>query len=119
MKERLTVVLASMVGGGAVYLAMVACGVVTAKGRTDAGSSDRAAIADVRTIAPDAAGTVPIVTEWTSYVPTLTAESSGAVGSQTTKGEWRRVGDTLEVRILTVLMGTPTGATCTDHWKWS
>jgi hypothetical protein len=52
--------------------------------------------------------------------PTLTSASAGAVvGNATTTGSWRRVGDTLELRIATRLSGTPTGTGCGDYWQWS
>jgi hypothetical protein len=51
---------------------------------------------------------VPVVTPWTNYVPVVTEGGVDAGASQSTVGFWRRVGDTLEVKLVT------TFASC-DH----
>jgi hypothetical protein len=61
----------------------------------------------------------PVVTDWQSYTPTITA-STGSVTNATWTGRFRRVGDTAEVRIngifsatsaafTTLLAGLPSG----------
>jgi hypothetical protein len=45
------------------------------------------------------------VTDWTTYTPTISAWSTNA----TATGRWRRVGDSLELRVQVDLSGAPTG----------
>jgi hypothetical protein len=42
----------------------------------------------------------PVVTDWVNYTPTVTT-SSGSVTNATHTGRWRRVGDSIEVRVTT------------------
>lgn len=51
-------------------------------------------------------GSAQLTSEWTSYTPTGTWSSN-----TTYTGQWRRVGDTLEMRAKLVLSGAPTSAT--------
>ena len=101
--HRLSLVISAIVGGGAVQLAFQACGSVSSRPDAHAASDAPA----------------PLVTDWMSYAPTLTSKATGtAIGNVNTVGSWRRVGDTVEIRILTVISGTPTGIGCADYWKW-
>jgi hypothetical protein len=110
--NRLSLVIAATVGGAAVQLVFQACGSVK-------GSSMPDAHADSVT-ADSLTANVPIVTDWVAYTPTLVSVSAGAVvGNAVTKGAWRRVGDTIELRITTALSGMPTGNGCNDFWEWS
>lgn len=60
---------------------------------------------------------MPAVTEWQSYTPAVTRDGGATVGSQTTTGRYRRVGDSIEVSINTGFSGAPSsGAT---WWQWS
>ena len=60
----------------------------------------------------------PTVTAWTAYTPSVTSSSTGAtISNLTTTGAWRRVGDTIEVRILTSATGVPSGPTG-EFWLW-
>jgi hypothetical protein len=111
-KPTLSLIIAATVGGGAVHLALQACGSVSS-------SSPDAARADSKPADSNAAAP-PIVTDWVAYTPTLTSARAGAaVGNATTTGSWRRIGDTLELHIATRLSGTPTGTGCADYWQWS
>jgi hypothetical protein len=106
-------VLAAVLGGGAVHLALQACGSVKSS-TADAGANDGNPFDSKLTATP------PVVTEWAAYTPTLTDVANGsAIGNTTTKGSWRRVGDTIELRISTNISGTPTGSGCNDFWEWS
>lgn len=49
-----------------------------------------------------------VITEWTPYTPT-----SSWVANVTITGLWRRIGDTIECRVLISLSGAPTAATLT------
>jgi hypothetical protein len=46
------------------------------------------------------------VTSWASYTPTLTHNSGGAT-NVTITGKWRRVADTIQVRVALSFTGTP------------
>jgi hypothetical protein len=104
---KLGLVVAALLGGVSVHLALEACGRVTS-------------LHDAATADGLVAGTA-VITEWQSYMPTLNARVSGAVvANQSSKGMWRRVGDTVEVRIDTVFSAAPSGGgTCPDFWVWS
>ena len=70
---------------------------------------------DARILAAENA--TPTITEWASYTPTLTTNTNVAVAGATSIGSWRRVGDSVEVRLKTVFAGPPqSGAT---WWHWS
>lgn len=60
---------------------------------------------------------VPIVSEWTSYSPTLATNKSDPVAAQTTQGYYRRVGDTLEARLFTEFTAPPNSEAL--WWMWS
>lgn len=47
----------------------------------------------------------PVITPWTAYTPTIT-HSSGGLTNGTTTGMWRRMGDSIQVRGLTVFSST-------------
>jgi len=49
----------------------------------------------------------PVVTGWVSYTPTVTESGINAGITQTTHAFWRRVGDTLEVKLTTSFMSCP------------
>jgi hypothetical protein len=59
---------------------------------------------------------VPIITDWQSYVPTLTTQKGVDVSNQTSTAFYRRVGDTLEVRFFTVFSAKPTSGAL--WWQW-
>ena len=90
---------------------------LSVKHAKSADSATHATSADSATNATNAttADNAPIVTDWVAYTPTLTnPPSQGA----TTTGAWRRVGDTMEIRIATTLSGS--GDTTThDGFFWS
>jgi hypothetical protein len=50
---------------------------------------------------------LPIVTAWAAYTPTVTAGSVDLAATQTTVAWWRRVGDTVEVRLFTTFSSCP------------
>jgi len=105
--NRLSLVIAAAVSGAAVQLVFQACGSVKGISTPDAHADS---------VAPN----VAVVTDWMTYTPMLTSVSAGTVvGNAVTKGAWRRVGDTIELRIATALSGTPTGHGCNDFWQWS
>lgn len=54
---------------------------------------------------------VAMVTAWASYTSTVTANGTDVGGSQTTTAFWRRVGDTVEVRFVTVFLSCPFAGT--------
>lgn len=108
---RFGLVVAAAVGGAAVHFALQACG-----GKLGPG------VLDAQADAPHNADTTstPIVTDWQSYTPVMTtAVTQAVVANQTTQGMWRRVGDTIEVRVRTTLTGAPTGSNCSNFWIWS
>lgn len=59
----------------------------------------------------------PLVTAWGAYTPELLTDRSAPVLSQTTTGFYRRVGDSLEVRLVTLFTGAP--ASGAKWWRWS
>jgi len=50
-----------------------------------------------------------IVTDWTSYTPVVTEGGSDAGSTASTQAFWRRVGDTVEVRLLTTFTSCGSG----------
>jgi hypothetical protein len=59
---------------------------------------------------------VPIITEWQAYTPAFTSKEGVEVSNQITKGYYRRVGDTLEVRAYTAFDGPPNSGS--QWWAW-
>jgi len=59
---------------------------------------------------------VPMITGWATYTPTLTTKEGAAVGNQSSVGYYRRVGDSLEVRIATTFTAAPQSNTL--WWQW-
>jgi hypothetical protein len=107
--NQLYLVIAAAAGGAVVQLVFQACGAVNGSLPPDAHAAspgDGAMMA------------VPIITNWLAYSPTLTSMATGAaVGNASTVGRWRRVGDTIELKIHTDLVGIPTGGGA-DFWEW-
>jgi hypothetical protein len=59
-----------------------------------------------------------VVTAWQSYTPAMTAWVTGTtIGNQTTTGKYRRVGDSVEVRIYTVFSAAPNSGTTLYLWS--
>jgi hypothetical protein len=57
-------------------------------------------------------------TPFVSYTPTLKGQSNGLeFSNQTTRGWWRKVGDSVQIQITTLFSGTP--ATATGYMFWS
>jgi hypothetical protein len=54
------------------------------------------------------AAKAPVVTAWTAYTPTVRVGAATTGFTQTTTAFWRRVGDTMEVRIVTAFTSCPT-----------
>jgi len=107
--------MAAAAGGAAVHLALQACG-----GKLGSGVPD--AQADARADAPHDAdvSATPVITDWQPYTPVMTtAVTLAVVANQTTQGMWRRIGDTIEVRVRTTLTAAPTGSSCSNFWIWS
>lgn len=116
---RFSLIVAALLGGAAVHFSLYACG--RAMSSPDGAVHDTA-IPDIA-IDQAMAETPPppslTITEWELYAPKLTGAMTGnEIASQTTSGMWRRVGDTIELRITTAFSGTPTGS-CDDFWIWS
>lgn len=70
-----------------------------------------------RVTALEEAAAPPTITAWQNYTPSLMTNGNVAIAAATSAGSWRRVGDSIEVRIRTVFGGPPqSGAT---WWHWS
>lgn len=107
---RLSLILAALVGGAAVHVALEACGSV---GTAHDARMEDTARGESAPITPS-----PYLSDWRPYTPTLVGNETGAtIGNQISTGQWRRVGDTVELRITTTFSGPPTG-TCSDFWVW-
>jgi len=59
---------------------------------------------------------IPIITAWTPYVPSLLTKDYEPIANQASVGFYRRVGDSLEVRIVTNFSGAPQPKTKSWHW---
>lgn len=59
-------------------------------------------------------GALPAVTEWVSYSPVISGGST-AISTQTTSAKWRRVGDSVEVRLDTNFTGCAVAGQL--HWS--
>jgi hypothetical protein len=59
----------------------------------------------------------PIVTTWIAYTPELSTDRNAPVLRQTTTGFYRRVGDSIEVRVVTLFTAAP--ASGAKGWRWS
>jgi len=59
---------------------------------------------------------VAVVTGWKSYTPSLTTDRGDSVDNQSSTGHYRRVGDSLEVRIATKFRAAP--QTKAKWWQW-
>ncbi len=70
---------------------------------------------DARILAAENA--TPILTAWASYTPTFTTNAGVAVAGTTSIGSWRRVGDSVEVRIGTTFAGPPQSGAVWWHWS--
>jgi hypothetical protein len=58
------------------------------------------------------------VTDWAAYTPDFKGGTNGlAFTNTTTTGFWRRVGDSMEVKVKTTFQNTP--ATGTGQYRWS
>jgi len=58
------------------------------------------------------------ITDWTSYIPTLTGTTNSVAWTNTsTTGKWRRVGDSAEIHIFTTFSALPAGGT--GQFAWS
>ncbi len=94
---------------GAVPYAVEADHAVSAANAAFAADAGHASMADNATNAANCA----VFTDWQSYSPVVT----GVTASQhTTTGKWRRVGDSMEIRIQTVLTSTVISS---GGWLWS
>jgi hypothetical protein len=83
----------------------------TSLGRVAVGAVPYAVEAD-HAVSASTASNAPIVTDWQAYTPAVT----GMLATQhTTTGQWRRVGDSLELRMLTTLTQ---GFTSSGGWQW-
>jgi hypothetical protein len=51
---------------------------------------------------------IPVVTSWNSYTPTVTVSGTDVTATMGTSGSWRRVGDTAEVAIVANPTSCPT-----------
>ncbi|HEX8795220.1 MAG TPA: hypothetical protein VF765_29935 [Polyangiaceae bacterium] len=60
-------------------------------------------------------GQVPLITAWQSYTPTVLAGATDISSSASTSAWWRRVGDTAEVKIVSVFSSCPG----TGQVQWS
>lgn len=57
------------------------------------------------------------ITDWVSYTPTFKGATNGTSWTNaTTTGFWRRVGDSIQVKITTTLSGTPGSGTGEYEW---
>jgi hypothetical protein len=81
-------------------------------GRVPIGAVPYAVEAD-HAASASSASNAPVVTDWQSYTPVV---SNMLAAQHTTTGQWRRVGDSVEVRILTTLAQ---GFTSSGGWQWS
>jgi hypothetical protein len=60
---------------------------------------------------------IPIITGWQNYAPTMETNAGVAISAASSSGQYRRVGDSAEVRIQTLFQSTPnTGAT---YYAWT
>jgi hypothetical protein len=60
---------------------------------------------------------IPIVTDWQSYTPVMSRDGGATVTAATSTGRFRRVGDSIEVRIRTTFSATPTSGA--NWYQWS
>jgi hypothetical protein len=90
-----------------------------APGRVVSSSSLKAALDEAQSRIASleaAAKNLPTVTAWTSWTPILhTSSSSTALPGQLTNGRWRRVGDSIEIRIMTSITAS-TGTSEVVFW---
>lgn len=68
-------------------------------------------------LGPQTAPIGAVVTDWVSYTPTLIGVNGVAYTNQTTTGQWRRVGDSIELLINSSFTGTP--ASGTSYFRWT
>jgi len=69
-------------------------------------------------VGPSKNVTGSISTQWTTYTPSFTGTTNGlAFTNSTNLGQWRRVGDSVELDIQTNFSGTP--GTGTGSFQWS
>jgi hypothetical protein len=59
---------------------------------------------------------VPIISPWGTYAPTVTTNKGAAVQNQASLGYYRRIGDSLEVRITTTIAAPPQSGS--PWWQW-
>jgi hypothetical protein len=60
---------------------------------------------------------VPVVSEWKFYAPALTTNTGTTVASATTQGQYRRLGDSVEVSLVTRFTDAPASGATWYHWS--
>jgi hypothetical protein len=60
---------------------------------------------------------LPAVTGWSSYTPAATGQTGAALANSTTSGSYRRVGDSVEVSLVTRFTGAPNSGSTWYQWS--
>ena len=61
-------------------------------------------------------GSVPVVTAWQSYTPSLATADGAAITNGVVTGKYRRVGDTMEFSISVSFPNGPSGSPSVEQW---